>query len=121
MLQKQCVRLLGKGKNIPVEELFKSCKVIKFLDMVQMELCKFGAKVARKTILEPLRMVMEVRGGKKNHKYDTRYKNVPSIQKHTTVQYNFSFLCRSVAEYAQLPVELTSIHKRSLFAKKTKS
>ena len=59
MLQKQCVHLLGKGKNIPVEELFKSCKVIKFLDMIWMELCKFGAKVVRKTIPEPLRMVME--------------------------------------------------------------
>ena len=117
MLQKQCVRLLGKGKNIPIEELFKSCKVIKFPDMVQMELGKFGAKVVRKIIPEPLRMVMEARGGKKNHKYDNRYKNVPNIQKHATVQYNSSILCRSVAEYAKLPVELTSIHKTSLFAK----
>ena len=53
--------------------------------------------------------------------YDTRYKNVPNIQKHATVQYNSRFLCRSVAEYAKLPVELTSIHKTSLFTKKLKA
>ena len=84
-------------------------------------MCKFGAKVMRKITQEPLRMVMEAKGSKKNHKYDTRNKNMPNVQKHTSAQYNTSFLCHSVAEYAKLPVELNSIHLMSLFVKKIKA
>ena len=62
-MQKQCVHLLSKRKAVPVDELFKTHKVIKF---------PFGAKIANKLIPEPLRLLMEARGGKKTHKYDTR-------------------------------------------------
>ena len=44
-LQKNCIRLLAKGKNKSVDDLFATLKVIKFPDMIQSELCKFGAKV----------------------------------------------------------------------------
>ena len=33
-MQKQCVHLLSKRKAVPVDELFKTHKVIKFLDMI---------------------------------------------------------------------------------------
>ena len=44
--QKYCIHLLGKGKTKPTDELFASLKVMKFPDMIQLELCKFGAKVS---------------------------------------------------------------------------
>ena len=69
--------------------------------MIQLELCKFGAKIANKTIPEPLRLLMEARGGKKTHKYNARKKNVPNIQKHVSIQYNSSFLCRSLVEFSK--------------------
>ena len=53
-LQKNCIRLLAKGKNKSVDDLFGTLKVIKFPDMIQSELCKFGAKVSGKLIPEPL-------------------------------------------------------------------
>ena len=64
-LQKQCVRLLSKDKFTPIDQLFKKHRVIKFPDMIKMELCKFGFKLAKKTIPEPLHKLMESRGDKK--------------------------------------------------------
>ena len=120
-LQKNCIRLLVKGKNKSEEDLFATLKVIKFPDMIRSELCKFGAKVSGKLIPEPLQQIMAKRGGRKNHRYNTRSKNIPNVQKHTTTQFNTSFICRSVTEYMQLPMELNSIHKISVFTKKLKS
>ena len=105
-MQKQCVCLLSKRKVVPVDELFKSHKVMKFPDMIRLELYKFGAKLANKMMPEPLRLLMEAKGakgGKKTHKHNTRKRNVPNIQKHVSVQYNSSFLCRSLVEFSKLP------------------
>ena len=120
-LQKNRIRLLAKGKNKSVDDLFVILKVIKFPDIIQSELCKFGAKVSGKLIPEPLQLIMAKRGGRKNHRYNTRSKNIPNVQKHTTTRFNTSFICRSVTEYMQLPMELNSIHKISVFTKKLKS
>ena len=64
-LQKNCIQLLVKEKNKSEGDLFATLKVIKFPDMIQSELCKFGAKVSRKLIPEPLQQIMAKRGGKK--------------------------------------------------------
>ena len=120
-LQKNCIQLLVKRKNKMEDDLFAPLKVIKFPDMVQSELCKFGAKASRKLIPEPLQQIMAKRGGIKNHRYNTRSKNIPNVQKHTTTQFNTSFICHSVTEYMQLPTELNSIQKIPVFTKKLKS
>ena len=85
-LQKQCVQLMSKDKNLPIDQLLKKHRVIKFPDMILMELCKFGFKLANNETPEPLKVLMEMRGGKKTHKYNTRSKHVPNIHKHNLVQ-----------------------------------
>ena len=120
-LQKNCIQLLGKRKNKSDVDLFATLKVIKFPGMIRSELCKFGAKVSRKLIPEPLQQIMAKRGGQKNHGYNTRTKNIPNVQKHTTTQFNTSFICHSVAEYMQLSMEFNSIQKIPVFVKKLKS
>ena len=97
-LQKQCVQLMSKDKTSPIDHLFKKHRVIKFPDMIQMELCKFGFKRTNNETPEPLKVLMESRGGKKFHEYNTRREHVPNIHKHNSVQYNTSFLCKSMAE-----------------------
>ena len=64
---------------------------------------------------------MAKRGGWKNHGYSTRMKNIPNVQKHTTTQFNTSFIHHSVAEYMQLSMEFNSIQKIPVFVKKLKS
>ena len=44
-LQKQCVRLLSKDKSATTESLLRKYNVVKFPDMIKMELCKFGFKL----------------------------------------------------------------------------
>ena len=46
-------------------QLFKKHRVIKFPDMILMELCKFGFKLANSETPEPSKVTMESRGGKK--------------------------------------------------------
>ena len=75
-LQKNCIQLLEKRKN--KSDLFVTLKVIKFPNMMRNELCKFGAKVLRKLIPEPLQQIMAKKGGRKNHGYNTRSKNIPN-------------------------------------------
>ena len=67
-LQKQCVRLMSKDKTASKDCLFKRYRVIKLPDMMQMELCKFGFKLAKNKLPKPLKALMESRGGRKAHK-----------------------------------------------------
>ena len=57
-LQKQCMRLLSKDKDTPTDHLFKEQRVIKFLDMIKMELCKFRYNISKKIIPKPLQDLM---------------------------------------------------------------
>ena len=117
--QKLCVHLLGKGSNI-MTELFNTFKVMKFPDMIRLELCKFGTRVARKQIPKPIQLLMELRGGIKKHKYNTRKKEVPNVQKHKSPKFNTSFIHRGIIEYNALSRELTKMDKMPLFVKNLK-
>ena len=119
-LQKQCVRLMSKDKTKSIDYLFKKPRVIKFPDMIQMKLCKFGFKLAKNKLLEPLKALMESRGKRKAHKYNTRSKHIPNIHKHNTIQYNTSFLCKSVAEFSKVSKNLTAQSKIRSFTKELK-
>ena len=85
-----------------------------------MELCKFGTRVSWKTIPEPLQLLMVKRGGMKKHRYNTSKKEVPNVQKHTSVQFNTSFICCSITEYSLLSNKHSSVTKMPLFVKKLK-
>ena len=60
--------------------------------MIQLELIKFGYKIAKHQQPLPLQELMNARGGKKIHGYPTRGKSVPNIQKHTSEIFNKSFI-----------------------------
>ena len=118
--QKQCLHLLNKDKKTGEAELFKALNVLKFPDMIKIELNKFGAKVARKQIPKPIQQLMELRGGVKSHRYNTRRKGVPNIQKHRTPLFNQSFLCCGTVEYNALSLRLTNIKKLHVLMKELK-
>ena len=82
MGKKNCLHLLSKGQRTGVADLFKSLKVMKFPNMIKLELSKFGAKVARRQIPKPIQQLMELRGGVKRCNYNTQRKEVPNIQRH---------------------------------------
>ena len=45
-------------------------------------------------------------GGKKMHKYPTRYKKTPNIQKHHSTTFNKSFICQAIKQYNNIPGNL---------------
>ena len=71
--------------------------------MIQLELVKFGYKIMKNQQPLPLQKLMEDRGGKKTHRYPTRRKCVPNIQKHSSEIFNKSFICRSIHEFSKMP------------------
>ena len=74
ILPKQCVRLISKDRAT----MTRKYKILKFLDMIKMEMCKFGYKLVHKMLPEPLHKLMDLRGQKKTHRYNTRNKYIPN-------------------------------------------
>ena len=103
-LQSACIRIIAKkSKSSEAEVLYKSLGVIPFPDLIKQEQYKLGYKISRKILPEPLIALFDKKGGKKCHRYPTRNKYIPNIQRHTTTQMNSSFLCRSLNHFMQLP------------------
>ena len=62
--QKQCVHIIANKKaNLPVDQLFKQLKIVKFPDMIKIELCKFGHQTSNKLIPKPLQDIIESKAG----------------------------------------------------------
>ena len=103
-VQNACVRIIANmPKNFGVDALYKSFNVIRFPDLIKQEQYKLGYKISCKILPEPIIALFDKKGGKKCHRYPTRNKNTPNIQKHTNPQMNSSFLCQSVNNFMQLP------------------
>ena len=103
-LQKECIKLVAKvPKSSCVEPIFDHFNIIKLPGLIENELTKLGYKIANKLLPEPLIKLFQINGGRKMHQYDTRQKNVPNIQNHSTLLFNRSFLCKSLSLYSKLP------------------
>ena len=116
--QKQCLNLMTKDKE--VNNVFKKHNVLKFTDIVKIELCKFGARVARQQIPKPIQQIMKLRGGEKRHRYNTRRKGIPNVQKHRSLSFNKSFLCCRIVEYNNLTPKQINTKKLPTFMKEIK-
>ena len=80
-LQKACIRLVNKKKkNSPTNELFLRNRLLKFSDMIEHELLKFGYMLSRRCLPNPIDKIMNQKGGQKTHCYSTRNKWIPNIQ-----------------------------------------
>ena len=69
--------------------------------MTKYELCKLAYKVKEKLLPHALLDMFEAHGIK-THKYPTRNKNLSNIMKHTSTDFNKSFLCKSLWYYHTL-------------------
>ena len=58
--------------------------------------------------------------GGKTHHYNTRYKSLPNIKKHTSNEYNKSFLCKGITYYNQLKGEIKNTKTKNDFIQKYK-
>ena len=100
-VQNQCLKLISPQTDS--KDLYKNLQILKLTDMIQLKLIKFGYKIMKNQQPLPLWELMNARGGKKFHRYPTRGKSVPNIQKHTSEIFNKSFIHRSMSEFSMLP------------------
>ena len=91
--------------------------ILKFPDMIQLEMYKLGQQIKFKKLPEPIIRAFNAYGGKKMHRYPTRNKNLLNIQRHQGTIFNKSFLCRGIAGYMLLPIEIQNITSQSTFIK----
>ena len=68
----------------------------------------------------PKHDIINVNGGKKTPKYDTRQKATPNVQKHAGLQFNNSYMCKSITEYNKLSMNLKSISNSKPFIRQLK-
>ena len=95
MAQKACLCIINKKKkNTPTNELFRKNYILKLPNIIKLELIKFGYRLSRNDLPEPIKNIMNDKGGHKMHRYPTRNKSIPNIQPHTCMQFNMSYLCK---------------------------
>ena len=76
--------------------MYKEHKILTINQMIQTEHCKYGHYIMHKKLPKPIQDIINTNGGKKNHKYETRLKATPNVQKLTGSQFDNSFMCKSI-------------------------
>ena len=120
-LQNQCVHIINKSS--PTSDItgqFERLKILKLDELITLNLCKLGQKISFNNLPKPIIQIFNFDGGKNQHTYPTRNQNVPNIQKHDTLLFNRSFLCKSLTEFSQLPMYLKMEKNHNKFLKQCK-
>ena len=89
--------------------------------MIQFNLCKLGQQMTHKHLPKPLQDILNADGGKKTHRYPTRNKSTPNIQKHQCTIFNRSFLCQGIKEFVKLKDNLKWENNPFCFARQLKN
>ena len=101
-LQSQCVEMIVRTRPTDIFNAMRQLNILPLNRMIQLNLCKLGHQMTHKLLPQPLQNILNADGGKKTHKYPTRNKHTPNIQKHQSIMFNWSFLCQSTKEFIKL-------------------
>ena len=67
--------------------VFKKDGILKFPDIINLKLIKFGYRLSTQDLPTPIELIMNNKEGRKTHRYLMQNKGFPNIQKHTCVQF----------------------------------
>ena len=113
-LQMDCLKLLNKGHNNPMTDIYQQHKILPFNSLIKQELIKLGYSISTNNAPSPIIKIYR-NEEKKRHRYPTRCKNIPTVKKHHDTLYNRSFLCKSLVFYSGLPTKLRDLRNYDLF------
>ena len=117
-VQKKCIKsICNQPKFANILGLLKSCRLLNVQDLVELELGKFRYRLSKDLLPKLLKQLMESKGGRKLHRYPTRNKSIPNIQKHYSTIFNHSFMCRSLVTYSQAPQQARTKKSVKSFAR----
>ena len=121
-IQKNAVRLIDT--RISMDEVYRSHKILKFEDMVNVELCKLGYKLCHELLPKALtkNMTSDHQRGPliKKHNYPTRNKAIPNLPNVGINMYRSSFLFQSTKLYSELDSKIKNSHSLAVFVKRCK-
>ena len=106
--QKECMRsILNVGKTAHTDPIFKRIKILKLTQMIDLELYKWGFKIYKKKQLPaPTLSLFDSTGtcqsGKKGTNITHIKKFFPNILPHTSLAYNYSFMCKTISKFMSL-------------------
>ena len=78
----------------------KKYSILKFKDLIQLELCKFVYKYKNGLLSGSVKYLFTC--GSEIHCYNTRNRNVPTVNRHYSTIFNKSFLCKGNVEWTKL-------------------
>ena len=102
--QKQCIQTItNSAQRTHTDPLFQKLHTLHFPDMIKVKLAKLGFRLTNELLPSPLLNLFNKAGGKKQHRYPTRSKKTPNIQRHDKTLFNKSYLCQSLVEFMKIP------------------
>ena len=119
-LQIHCIEMIAPSRSTDASITMRQLNILLLNNMIQFNLCKLGQQMTHKLLPEPLQNILNADGGKKTHRYPTRNKYTPNIQKHQCSIFNRSFLCQGIKEFAKLNDNLKWENNPFGFAKQLK-
>ena len=120
-LQKACIWLVNRTKkSSSTNILFKRNGILKFSDMINLELQKFGFKLSRQDLPNAIDQMMSRKGGKKMHRYPTCNKRIPNIQAHKSTCFNNSYLCKGLSIFITAKKYIKEARSLQVFIKEVK-
>ena len=87
-LLSQCVEMIVRTKSMDITNAMRQMNILPLNRMIQFNLCKLGHQMTHKLLPQPLQNILNADGGKKTHRYPTRNKHTPNIQKHQCIMFN---------------------------------
>ena len=121
LAQKSCLKhMFNKPKTYNTDRLFRELDLLKLQDIITLEQCKLGYKLVNNKIPNPIKKLMQQKGGKKKHRYNTRNKNLPNIQKHQSKSFNTSYLCKGITNFTKLPTDVKNSKTLKSFTRQVK-
>ena len=120
-LQKAYIHLVNRTKkSSPANTLFKRNGILKFSDMINLELQKFGFKLSRQDLPNPIDRMMNKKGGKKVHRYPTHNKKILNIQPHNSTCFNNSYLYKGLSIFMTARKSIKEARSLRVFIKEVK-
>ena len=120
-LQTHCIELIASRRQIDALTTMRQLNILPLKSMIRFNLCKLGQQMTHKLLPKPLQDIINADGGKKTHRYPTRNRFTPNIQKHQCPIFNRSFLCQGIKEFVKLKDNLKQEHNPYRFAKQLKN
>ena len=96
-----------------MSDINKELCVLPVHKLIKLEQAKLGFKLCNNML--PMRLSEALLTNhtsasiKKQHKYNTRCKQIPNLPSAHSTQYKNSFLCKAISNYSDLPVKLLQI------------